>query len=447
MRWMVTDPTNAFLPLLYRVVPPDVSIVRMSPHDADGVAWDIAKDVTNEVMNEALQRGLFPDSAKGGGDPFWMFKGREVSRAPVSVFLHRSSDWGIRDFAVPFKYPQFLKPLLMQCPRTRGMVKHDLVGRLGRDIVATSSATINQLATAAALWSKAKRKYSLRTFLDERAVVHFAFTPAMAASLAGVANAMTYVLILLALERNDEFNHTLLIGDEARYLHEITGMEDLVARGRGAGLGAILLAQGIAGLNSTWGEKRVKELLDLVNTWICLRSGPETAEEFSKHVGVVEGIQKSYSYSSTYGQSVTRGTTYGGSTSSSFSGSSSSSNWSESHSVTSSSSHTNSESFALHTKQAILPSELTNLPLASPLDDLVRGFVFGPDVGAFEFATPFMKALDSYPPAPFTQMSVRPDSDQVLKPWTLEDLRRLKLDPTSAFHKALLATWGSKGGI
>jgi len=446
MRWFVTDPTNAFLPLLYRVVPPDVPIVRLSPQDADGVAWDIAKDVTNEVMNEALQRGLFPDSLLERGDPFWIYKGREVPRAVVSVYLHRGSAWDVRDLVVPLKYPQFLKPLLAQCPRTRGMVKHDLVGRLGRDIVATSSATITRLATAAALWAKATRKSSLRTFLGERAVAHFAFTPAMAASLAGVANAMTYVLILLALERNDEFNHTLLVGDELRYLSDITGMEDVFARGRGAGLGGIVLAQGIPGLVSTWGEKRVKELLDLNNTWICLRSGAETAEEFSRHVGTVEGVQMSYSYSTTTGRSVTVGQSSGGSSSGSLGSGSSGTNWGESRSETSSTSHTASQSFSLHTKPAVLPSEVTNLPLANPLDDRVHGFVFGPDVGVFQFEAPFMTALDGYPPAPFGEMPLRPDADQLLQPWTLADLTRLKLDITNEFHKALHATWGSKGG-
>jgi hypothetical protein len=447
MRWLVTDPTNAFLPLLYRVTPPDVPVVRLSPHDAGGVAWDIAADVTNEVMNEALQRGLFPDSAKGTADPFWTFKGREVSKSVVSVFLHRQSVWTVRDMVVPLKYPQFLRSLLEQNPRTRGMVKHELVGRLGRDITATSSATINQFAIAAALWAKAGRKYSMKEFLDQRAVAHFAFTPHMAAALAGVANAMTYVLILEAIKRNEEFNHTLLIGDEARYLNELVGLEDLAARGRGAGLGAVLLAQGLPGLTSSWGEKRVKELLDLVNTWVCLRAGPDTAEAFSRHVGVVEGIQKSYSYSSTYSRSETYTTSRGGGSSSSFGQYSSNSNWGESKSVTSGTSYTYGESFALHTKPAVLPSELTNLPLASPEADAIHGFAFGPDVGVFQFTTPFLSALDDCPPAPFDQMPVRPDCDQLLQPWTLEDLRRLKLDLTPAFLKALRITWGRNGGV
>ena len=326
------------------------------------------------------------------------------------------------------------------------MTKHELVGRLGRDIVATSSATINQLAIGVALWSKAKRKYSLREFLDERAVAHFAFTPLMAASLAGVANAMTYILILLALDKNEEFNHTFLVADESRYLSEITGMEDVAARGRGAGLGALVLAQGTPGLISTWGEKRVAELLDLVNTWICLRSGADTAELFSKHVGQVEGVQMSYSNGTTTSYGVTDTETYGGGSTSSGSGSSSTSNWSSSHAVTSSTSNSYTETFALNTKAAVLASEVTNLPLANPHDDAIHGFALVPDVGVFEFTSPFMDAFSQYPPAPFSKMSLRPDSDQILQPWTLEDLIRLKLDP-KPFHRALRITWGSTGGI
>lgn len=216
MRWLVIDPTNAFLPLLYRVLPPDVPVVRLSPQDAGGVAWDVAKDVTSKVMNEAFQKSLFPDSMFQSGDPFWALKGRELSEAVVSVFLHRGSDWELRDLVVPIKYPQYLKPLLGQSPYTRAMTEHELAGRLGRDTIATCSATVNRLATAAAMWAAADRKVSLEEFLDGRSVAHFAFTPALAASLTGVANALSYVLILKAIERGREFDHTVLIGDEAR---------------------------------------------------------------------------------------------------------------------------------------------------------------------------------------------------------------------------------------
>src|SRR4051794_36381087 len=70
MRWLVVDPTNACLPLLYQVVPADVPIIRATPMDADGWRWKIRDDITGPGLNEAFQEGFLPDSLfQKAGDP------------------------------------------------------------------------------------------------------------------------------------------------------------------------------------------------------------------------------------------------------------------------------------------------------------------------------------------------------------------------------------------
>lgn len=445
LRWCVIDPTNAYLPYLYQILPRHVEILRASPQDEDGAAWDIAKDITNQTLNQALQAGLFPDALlQKANDPFWYTKGREVSEGLVSVYHFLGSRWEFCDIVIPLKYPQFLRPVLRQCPQTRGMVKHDLVGRLGRDIVATSSSVVNKMATAAAMWRRAKRKFSLKDFLESRSVLHFAFTPDLAPGLSGVANALTYVMILLALKRNEEYNHTILFADESRYLADITGIDDLAARGRGSGLGAHILAQGTPGLVAKWGENRVRELLDLICTWVTFAAGPETARAFSNAVGQYEGIQTSWGNSHTSSHSATYSTNSGGSYNSN---SGSTSNWGSSYSSTSGSSSTYSESFQLVVKDAILPGEVTNLRLADADDDLLEGYAFNPDVGAFYFETDFLRYFSGLDQPPFWEMPFRPDEHQKLLPWTVEDCQRLNLELTPDLMKALRITWGDTGGV
>src|SRR4051794_28062407 len=236
MRWLIVDPTNAYLPLLYQVVPSDVPIVRATPVDASGKRWAIREDITSPALNEALQDGLFPESLfQKAGDPFWYTKAREVTGAVVTVFLEKGSAWEFHDLVIPIKYPQFLKPLLVQCATTRGMATHELVGRLGRDITSSASSIINKMAIAAALWQKATGTFSLRGFLSGSEVLHLAYTPDMIPCFAGIANAMTRVLVLLGITRNDPHDHTILWLDEGRYLADLAGLEDLAARGRGAG--------------------------------------------------------------------------------------------------------------------------------------------------------------------------------------------------------------------
>ncbi len=447
MRWFVVDPTNAFLKLLYQVVPGDVPIVRGTPVDADGKRWDIAGDITGPSMNEALQTGLFPDALlQKANDPFWYTKAKEVTAAIVTVYHDRRSAWEFHDLIIPIKYPQYLRPLLEQSPFTIGMAQHELVGRLGRDIVTTSSSVTNKMAIAAALWQRAEGNFRLRDFLDSRQVFHFAYTPDLIPALAGIANAMTHVTVLMGMPRNDPFNHTLFWLDEARYLSDLAGLEDLAARGRGAGFGAVLAAQGTPGLVSKWGNARVAELLDLLSSWVALSAGPETAEAFSRAVGKMEGLQKSYGYSYTNGFTEAYSSNSGGSRSYSGGGWTSGSSWGGSYTRTTSPSQTSSESFQLVMKEAVMAAELTNLPNADEVADRISGFAFNPELGAFRFESPFLHHFRGLPEAEVETMPLRPESDQLLLPWTMEDLGRLKLEPTPDLVAAVKATWAGIGG-
>lgn len=451
MRWLVVDPTDAYLPLLHQVVPSDVPIVRATPVDACGKRWAIRDDITSPALNEVFQDGLFPESLfQKAGDPFWYNKAREVTAAVVTVYLEKHCKWEFHDLVIPIKYPQFLKPLLMQCAATRGMANHELVGRLGRDIVSSASSVVNRMAIAAALWQKAEGTFSLKQFLDRREVIHFAYTPDLIPCLSGIANAMTRVLVLLGISRNEAHNHTILWLDEGRYLSDLAGLEDLAARGRGAGFGAIFAAQGLPGLINKWGDARVKELTDLVATWVALSSGPETAEAFCRSVGKVEGLLESYGETLTTSVSTTTGVSEGtGGSSSHQEGKTTythSWNAGTQESTTYATTYAKSENFQLTVRDAVLPSELTNLPYADASTDEICGFAFNPEVGVFEFAAPFLDHFENLPEPLVPVMPRRPDADQRLLPWTEADIIRLGLEPTPELMAAVAKTWDGIGG-
>ncbi len=435
-RWLLIDPTDTYLEWLYQVLPLDVEILRVSPQDADCVAWDIAKDVVDDLMNQAVQAGLFPDALlQKTNDPFWYSKGRESTAAVINVYHDKGSDWQFHDLVIPIRFPQFLRAILKQSVRTRGMAESELVGRLGRDLLATTSSVINKMAVAAAYWRHAKKRFTLKEFLNSKSVMHLAYSPEMIPVLSGLGNAMTNLLILMALKRKDEHNHTILFCDESRYLSDFTGIDHLAAFGRASGLGAVILAQGLPGLFSQWGEKRVREILDLVCTWITLSAGSETAQAFSHVVGQIEGLQESYGYSwtSSFGHNETSGMSGG--------------NYNYSSGTNSSSSTSFSRNFQIALRHAVLPSEITSLPLAHAESDQIHGYCFNPDVGAFRFETDFLRYFRNLPGSPIETMPLRPASQQILKPWTLDDIRRLKLDLTPELATALDDTWSPLGGI
>ena len=71
--------------------------------------------------------------------------------------------------------------------------------------------------------------------------------------------------------------------------------------------------------------------------------------------------------------------------------------------------------------------------------------MFNPGVGAWEFAADFIQYFRGLPPVPFPTMPVRPPEDQILTPWTIDDIKRLGLTMTEEMMKALHLTWGKRG--
>ena len=226
----------------------------------------------------------------------------------------------------------------------------------------------------------------------------------------------------------------------------MTWLDEMAARGRGAGLGAAVIAQAVPGLVAKWGEAKVNELLELLACWVTLSAGHKTATAFSQLVGDVEGLAESYGNSSTSGFSYTTGYSHGGTASPGLFATPTGTNWNYSSSSTSSYSTTHSQSFQLLTKPAVLPSEVTNLPNADPANDRISGFMFNAGVGCWEFEADFMGYFRSLPPPPFKGLPRRPDKDQVLRPWGLADVKRLRLKLTKGMKEALRMTWG-KGVI
>jgi hypothetical protein len=436
MRWLVIDPTDSYLPHLYQVLPTDVPIVRISPHDMESARWDIASDVTCESEIMLLERVMFPDSLfSSSTDSFWPREARSLFGDIIRVFMDRGSDWEFSDAIVPLYYPQFLKPLLAQSHRTAHNVTNRLVGKLGRDITATASSVIRNMAVAAALWKQAKYTFTIKDFLESRSVLHFSYRPSMIPALAGIANALSHMLVIKGTERNDPFNFTTLWLDEARYLSDLGGLDDMVARGRGAGFGAIIAAQGLPGLIKAWDIKRVNELRDLINTWVTFSAGDDTAEAFAKMVGKVEGIQRSWSTSENVSTTITgplnmhplieffqaliRPASK------------------TPHTLSNSKSKGYSESFQMTTREVVLPSEITNLPIITKERPIIEGFAFSPNTGCYKFESTFIPYFESLIEPPFTQVPLRPPDDQILHPWNEDDLTRLNLAPTAKMISAI----------
>ncbi|MBX9582840.1 MAG: type IV secretion system DNA-binding domain-containing protein, partial [Gemmataceae bacterium] len=458
LRWVVPGVTGEELAFLYRVVPPDVPIHRITPGDRHGLCPNVAELVIDDTTAILLVDALFPEElAKNAGDGrFWQELAKQLALGMIRVFRARGSDWDLADLGVAIEYPPLALAALRQCHRTRAVARSQLVRRLGHGVFATARSAIGPMTTALAQYRHARGRLSLKRFLDERAVLYLGMTADTLPMVAGVANAVVTLLVKTALRRRDRTNHTYFWLDELKYLGVLSALNEVASFGRASGLGAYASLQSLEGLRTRMADKHVAELVEVAAMLVAYSCGRETAEAFTRRVGQVEGRQRSesvgHSYTFTRGTTRTSGGSYQtgrswgpqGSSSSVTDGVSWSTSWSTSHAH--GTSHT--ASFSLHVKDAVLTGEVTNLPEADVMNDLARFMVFHPNVGCFKVETPFLAPFRDLPPPPFTTWEPRPPEEQELWPWYADEVvDRLKLELTDDMQKALRQVWGDHGGV
>jgi hypothetical protein len=455
-RLLVLDPAKVYWQFLARCSPVGVPLMNLSPHLNGSLRWDWAAEIGQNPkarvnLIEALMNSGRRDASQER-DPFWPKKARQLLEAVLLVLSLFSDRWRMRDVLVPFIFPQFCSPLLSLSGHTRGSAAHDLSGKMGKGIHASASAELKQLAMLAAYAEHATKTFTVRDLIGRGCIMHLAFDPEIKDGYSRFGSALSHMLQLAVINRGEEHNYTGIIGDEARELGDMR-IEFGAARGRQAGLFYALAPQSIAGLEVAWGKERVEELLELVNTLVCLSCGPRTAKAVSEFVGQVEGVEVTFNENWSHTNSTSRSV----STGSSFTRSGKS-GWSffgdglydVSHAYGSSHNVTNSESYsstegggrqnAIRVRDAVLASELTHLPPADFDRDSLKGLMFNADTGAFRFNTRIRHITEGLPPFAHVGLpSPRGDLDGLLKPWTEADVQRLGLTLTPEMQQAINA--------
>lgn len=433
IRWLVVDPTGAYGPFLHQVVPPTIPIWFLDPAEVRGLAWDVATDMgIDELIAEAIAEAILPASLSRGADPFWVTKAKELVLACLRLFIDRRSRWVLADLARLFEHPEFIPPVLAQSPRTRGTPKHTLVGEMGAGVLAVASGEVKKLSYIAAAMEHADRTFTLSGpdgFLNQKVVAHMGYDPSSMRAMSLYAGVLTEVMSLHAFRRRDEHNHTVIWADEGRYMSGLP-IEAINARGRQSGLSCVLSSVGIPALLSTWKSDRVDELLDGVFSWVAFSCGHRTAKAFCDLVGEVAQLEESRgktenktwnwgrSWSEGWGNVPAPGASFGYGTSSS-----------------------TSSTFSLQVRQALLTSEVTNLPQGNTRDDLLEFFLFSRGVGLYHAKTPFLNVYRNLPPAPPEPVR-RPAEEFKLRLFDTSDVDRLNLELTDALKDVLRAQEG-----
>lgn len=375
-------------------------------NDPSSPGWDVATDYQSYTKLSELASIIVRRSEKAS-DPFWGNAAQMLIAGIMKSYFYRfGTDWGFHDVVLGAKSDfKDVLSILSHFPGNEG-----LVAKLGAgDVKKTRSnielhvlSEIDRLEPFAAHCQAAKSEFSLTNFLasesvwviqpdlDERESVN-PVVHAFIKRLTDLTSALS--------EASSEYppRQVIVFLDEAQFLGKIPGVAEFCEFTRSKGGSLILSSQSIDGLHEVYGDKKTESILGNFPYKTILHMDSKVSVEWSVNLmGQVEVWSRSDSVSSSV-----RGGSY-------------------------------SESYRWERRQRLLPSDILDLPLASPSSGIHGYYVSGnPAVSpeglnlkgriAYKFVTP-PKVVSSLRPSGLPVSQGRRDSrSHYLKPWGLTD--------------------------
>jgi hypothetical protein len=388
-RAVVFDPMREMLQLLSGMGL-DCPVVIMDPFDERCQPWDVAADITTPAAAMQLAAAFVPP--ENHTNRFFSDAARAILRA-VIVALNwlAHGKWTLRDLVLVVTNVTLLKHVLSLCPATQHVLDNYAEERVFLNVMATIQSRIDRFEPIAALWHTARlAPASLKEFLNRNEILLLRNDPAIYEAQQTLNQLLLKRLQEILLSQpGSRTRETIIALDELPALGKLEGLTELLLMGRSKGVRHILGFQDIDSLRRLYGKEGANEIIGQCGNKAILRlDSPETARWASDVLGKYLGPE------------VTR-------------------NWDREGQV----------SHAEHRveRDAMLPSEFMSFPPTGPGTGLT-GLFLSPSIGAWKGTIRWDFLMNNLlPPGPVPDFLPRPDDEQILKPFTPEDLKRLGL--------------------
>ena len=205
----------------------------------------------------------------------------------------------------------------------------------------------------------------------------------------------------LALRKpNSRTRRTWFFLDEVREAGTLDGLSRLMTKGRSRGCCVALGFQDVHGMRSAYGPEIALEIVGQCSQVALLRMASEaTAKWASSTIGQYEHVDVMRGQSGSLDRSFQR---------------SASEQW--------------------RTADVVLPSEFLSIPPTTSKSGLT-GYYLTPHVGAFRKTLPLGSLLTATPAGGVPDLIERPESEQYLEPWDLQDGIRLGLSKEALLNQ------------
>ena len=394
---VVYDNKRELLPTIAAVVGPERLLI-LNPFHAEGISPDLACMFDTEARIHQLA-GACIEQRPGDAQPFWAQSGQDVLTAVAMVFQEKAPGrWTFRDLIEAASSLARLRLVLRQSEQTRSLIDTYLeVEVTAKNILASIRAHMRDFRPVAAAWHATPRTLNLKTFVTELGGV-LVLQPSEEKRRASRATQKLFFELLLqyALDLDDSEERRLFFFlDEVQELGRIDLLPRALAVGRSKGLAFFIYTQTLAGLLKAYGEHDTEQIVANCGNQALFTLRGKTATWGAEQFGQIEIKRDVKSQSESAG-----GT-----------------------------SNSTSEQYQL--QHTMFGSEFTAIKPPSR----ERGLT---GVYQTRLTRPFTSTLTgldrllpkSRPDVDVAAFVPRPDSEEVLKPWTLDDLYRLGLHLT-----------------
>lgn len=271
---------------------PQVPVLLMNPMDKRFTPWDVAADIRSETDAYEFASILIPRNEKES-TPYFNDTARSLVTGVIKRFIAGGGAWTLRDLVLAFETLARLKAVLTH-DETRYLLDHFAEGNK-KNLAGVKSTVDNTLALyrplAALFHSAVNPAVSLRDWIQDGNSVLVLGNHEEAREATDTLNRLIFhQLSKLLISRDGEIkgDETWIFLDEVREAGRLSGLRQLLLRGRSKGVAVALGFQDIKGIYSAYGEHEGAEIVGAAQNVVILHinpSAPDTAQWASSIFG------------------------------------------------------------------------------------------------------------------------------------------------------------------
>jgi len=282
-RLILFDPKNEVHPYIFEYA--QVPVYYLLPSDMRSCRWDLARDFDSPASIMQFGEAVLPDTP-GDSSPFFTEAFRElVIGVMTSLNITQPGRWDLGDVVHILESCDFTAQVLNRTPASRSKLRFMNNERTWANIEATLETRLNDFRIMAAMWSRARRTFSLVDFVQHSEGIIILGRDPRYAALLDPLNVLLFTQLFgqLLAQSDAPTGRTHLVIDEltaaAGDLKPLPGFKDICERGASRGVVVAVAYQSYADVKALYQDSG-DAILGMLQHQVFLSAGDYPTAEF-----------------------------------------------------------------------------------------------------------------------------------------------------------------------